>query len=307
VARLKIVDDFVARFAADSSTRARSLIISVFGDAIAVHGNSVWTGSLISALEPLGLNARQLRTAMFRLVGDGWLESRKLGRRSFYGLTRSGLRHSVVAARRIYEADPPEWDGRWTLVATTLLDAPAREELRRELKWLGFGPLAQGVLGHPSADTEALGQTLHDLGLGDRVVVMHARTADVVSDAVMSELAHGAWQLDTLQASYAAFIERFLPLKKALARSRSLDDEQCFQLRTILIDQYRRILLADADLPGELLPAGWPGDLARKLTADLYRSIEAGAERHVVRAFENATGPLPPADRRYLERFGGLR
>jgi phenylacetic acid degradation operon negative regulatory protein len=41
-------------------------------------------------------------------------------------------------------------------------------------------------------------------------------------------------------------------------------------VRTLLIHEYRRVLLRDPNLPEALLPAGWPGLQARALCESLY-------------------------------------
>ena len=306
MAKVRAIEEFVQDFATDASTRARSLIVSVFGDAIAVHGNSVWMGSLIAALEPLGLNSRQLRTAVFRLVNDDWLQSHKIGRRSFYGFTDTGLRHYATAARRLYRSSPPDWDGHWTLVITSLLCATARDELRRELSWLGFGQISSGVLAHPAIDAAALDETLHDMQVTDDVSTLKATARDVSSKKALRRLSEEAWDLESLESAYAEFCRRWVPLKKLIARKKRLDPEQAFQLRTIAIDQYRRILLSDTDLPPELLPARWSGHLARDVLIEVYRIVQAPAEIYLAQSLENESGPLGAADSNYRARFGGL-
>ena len=67
--------------------RARSLLLTLWGDSIAPHGGTVWLGSLIRLAAPLGLNERLVRTGVHRLAQDGWLSATPLGRRSYYGLT----------------------------------------------------------------------------------------------------------------------------------------------------------------------------------------------------------------------------
>lgn len=47
--------------------KAKSLLITVWGDCVAPHGGTVWLRSLINLVEPLGLNDRMVRTAVFRL------------------------------------------------------------------------------------------------------------------------------------------------------------------------------------------------------------------------------------------------
>ena len=132
--------------------RAGSLIITVFGDSISGFSSAVGLASFITCLEPFGLNARQIRTAVFRLVKDDWLACEKIGRKSYYSFTEFGRRQFERSARRIYAARPASWDGLWTLVLPAFVEGGARDELKRELSWLGFGTLATGVLAHPSAD-----------------------------------------------------------------------------------------------------------------------------------------------------------
>ena len=144
---MKQISELVAEFAGRKPVRTGSLIISVFGDAVSQHGSAVWLGSLIKVLEPFGLNQRQIRTAVFRLVKEDWLVARQLGRRSYYSFTETGQRHYEKAARRIYYANLQPWDRKWTLVVPTLCDNKEKESLRRELSWLGYGAVKSGYAG----------------------------------------------------------------------------------------------------------------------------------------------------------------
>src|SRR5579862_6036595 len=122
-------------FRAQRPLRAGSLLITLFGDAIAPRGGAVTLGSLIRLAAPFGLTERLVRTSVARLARDGWLATRRAGRRSEYRLTRSGARRFAQATRRIYGAAPELWGGNWTLVVVPAGAA----RLRDELKWLGFG------------------------------------------------------------------------------------------------------------------------------------------------------------------------
>ena len=287
--------------------RTGSLIITVFGDSVAQHGNSIWLGSLIRLLQPFGLNPRQIRTAVFRLAREDWLVARQVGRKSYYSLSESGLRQCSRAARRIYAARQPAWDGRWTLVLVAALDGEERDQLRRELLWLGYGTLSPGVLAHPTADRSLLDEVLQRRRAAPPVVVFEARTPDPGSADSLRTLCQDCWGLDALAARYLEFVRRFRPVYQALQSSAApLAEDRSFQLRTLLIHEYRRILLHDTDLPDELLPANWTGRMAFNLTGNLYRGVEAGAERYLAEAVETIDGGLPPPDHGYLGRFGGL-
>ena len=84
VSRLEGADPFVSRWIArtlaSDPPRARSLIVSVWGDALAPHGGVAWLSGLIRLMAPFGMNERLVRTSVFRLARDGWLSAQSRGR-----------------------------------------------------------------------------------------------------------------------------------------------------------------------------------------------------------------------------------
>ena len=109
----RFISQWIGDFLAQRPLRANSLIITVYGDFIAPHGGTIWLGSLVRLVEPLGLNERMVRTSVYRLSQEQWLASRQIGRRSFYSLTASGRRRFEQAYRRIYFEHREEWNGEW--------------------------------------------------------------------------------------------------------------------------------------------------------------------------------------------------
>ena len=109
------VAQWTKAFLESHTMRANSLIISVYGDAVAPHGGTVWLGSFIRLVAPLGLNPRMVRTSVFRLSKEKWLVSEQIGRRSYYSLTATGRRRFEHAYRRIYDdaRDRLVFPGRW--------------------------------------------------------------------------------------------------------------------------------------------------------------------------------------------------
>jgi phenylacetic acid degradation operon negative regulatory protein len=278
-----------------------SLIVTVFGDSILPHGGTVWLGSLIHIMTLFGLNDRGVRTAVFRLAKEGWLAPTQVGRRSYYALTESARLRFQAAHRAIYAAAPRPWDGTWTAVLTGLLAASTRDRLRDELRWQGFGEVLPGLLVHPAPDEPALRQTLLDAGAA--VPVMAASGKDWAIGQGAGQIVQRAWNLDELAGKYDTFLTNFRPF---LFQAEGAAPAVCLTLRTLLIHEYRRILLRDPLLPDELLPPHWPGSAARLLCRNLYRLLQDGSERFLVANLETAEGAPPDADARYYERFGGL-
>lgn len=304
----RFITQWVEDLLRDRPVRANSLIITVYGDSIAPHGGSVWLGSFIRLVEPLGLNDRLVRTSVFRLSRDQWLESEHIGRRSYYGLTATGRRRFEHAHRRIYFQPKVHWEGDWQIVLTTASDLTAaqREAMRKELQWEGFGQVAPGVLAHPSADIESLMDILHSNAIQDKVVVLRAKTVGAHPGRPLRELVRECWNLDLIADDYTRFLDRFRPVLRSMKSARELDPEQCFVVRTLLTHEFRRTLLRDPQLPADLLPASWPGDDARALCRELYALTHMDTERHLMNVLETASGRLPEAAPYVFDRFDGL-
>ena len=296
----RLVDEFRSR----PTLRAGSLITTVFGDAVAPRGGTIWLGSLIRVMADFGINERLVRTSVFRLAKDGWLQSTQIGRRSYYSLTDEGRERFEQATHRIYGEPGGHWDGNWCLLLLSALDTADKEPVRRECGWLGFGPLSADVLAHPSPDLGDLDVTLRRLGVADSLVVLGGRT--IRGDRAMRQLARDCWNLDDIDARYADFVQRFRPVYAAVSGKSRIADRAAFAIRTLLIQEYRKVLLRDPLLPAELLPADWHGAAAYRLCRNLYLAVHAAADAFLDTAMETADGPVPPPSRSFLRRFGGL-
>ena len=83
-------DALVSRFRRQRPLRGGSLIITVFGDALAPRGGAITLRSLIALLAPFGLTERLVRTSVVRLADDDWLAAGRVGRLSEYRLSAVG-------------------------------------------------------------------------------------------------------------------------------------------------------------------------------------------------------------------------
>ena len=295
-------------FRRQDRVQAAPLIISVFGDAVVPRGGRIWLGSLIRLLEGLGLNDRLVRTSVFRLARDGWLQSEPSGRRTNYLLTPSGMQRIEEVSRLVYATATPQWDRRWRLIVIVgELGTKDRERLRKALFWQGFGVLNGNCFVHPSANlisafdalvAEGLGELLHEL---KPLMAADAAPGAAASDA---EMVRRAWNLEQLAETYRGFVERYQPILTQLRDGAGeLSDEDAFLLRVLLIHDYRLLLLPDPVLPDVLLAANWPGQKARLLCRELYRRLLTPSERHLDSCLQLANGNTPEASLRLLERF----
>lgn len=247
----------------------KDLIFTLFGDYIIHRGGEIWTGSLIRLLKVLGVSSSQaVRSALSRMSQRGWLQSRRIGRRSYYSLTSKGEKLITSGAQRIFLGRQGSWDGRWHLLTYRIPDehADLRTRLRRELGWIGFGRLDSSLYIAPYDYTDELKELCERLPVADFVDHFEAQYLGPDSD---QDLVNRAWDLDELNEQYRHFIEKYRPLyraaRDAFVSGDGPDPETCFVHRFMLIHEYREFPFIDPDLPAELLPDNWLGGDARRL------------------------------------------
>ena len=306
---LAFVERRLQRLHQQSRIAAGSLIVSVFGDAVLPRGGGIWLGSLIGLMQQLGVNERLVRTAVFRLVKEDWLYTQTQGRRANYHLTAVGQRRFDEAARHIYAAHAPVWDGHWRmLVPAGELDARHRESLRRALHWQGFGEVNSGTFLHPSAD---LAETLDALaadGLGavlPQLMPLLASQPALQPAASHATLVGRAWNLEQLAQGYAQFMADYRPLRKELdsVQDTTIAPRSAFLARSLMIHDFRRLLLQDPELPADLLPRNWPGEQARTLCAGIYGLLLQPSEHYLDENFALAGGHASDPTGLLAQRF----
>lgn len=304
-------NEWITGFLASDPPRSKSLVVTIFGDAIVPHGGMVWLGSLIELLAPFGVNDRLLRTSVFRLAQEGWLGAQRDGRRSSYAITPPAMARFVHAYRRIYAPLNVHWDGSWTLILNGdgALNAAERGAVRKELLWEGYSVIAPGIMGHPAADGPALDELLKRLGVAGKLFVVQGKAMRQVSGRALSDLVAGGWDLSGVAQGYQQFIAQFEPLLTAVQAAEAdggLAPQQAYVVRTLLIHAYRRVQLHDPQLPVELLPTPWPGALAYELTRAIYLAVYAAAEQHIDATLRREDSAAPAAEPAFFDRFGGL-
>ncbi|WP_229219912.1 phenylacetic acid degradation operon negative regulatory protein PaaX [Rugamonas fusca] len=302
-------DDWIAHFLATEPPRSKSLVVTIFGDAIVPHGGMVWLGSLINLLEPFGVNDRLLRTSVFRLAQEGWLGAQRDGRRSSYAIPADAMARFSRAYRRIYAPLQLHWDGNWTLLLSAggNITPAERSALRKELLWQGYSMIAPGIFGHPAAEADVLEALLGRVGVQGKLYVCRASTLPQVSARPLSDMVAEGWDLSDVEAGYQNFMAQFTPLLDLLRPQPAVSTQQAFVVRSLLIHAYRRVQLHDPQLPVELLPDPWPGTQAYELARDIYRLVFAQAEEFIMATLRREDEHAPEADDSFYQRFGGLR
>jgi phenylacetic acid degradation operon negative regulatory protein len=248
---------------------ARSALFDLYGDHLRSRGAHAPVSALVRLLAPLGITAPAVRTAVSRMVRQGWLEPVRLAGVAGYGLTPRAARRLDEAAERIYRHDEREWDGQWHLVVVERLRERARRErLRAALAYLGYAPLDETtwISPRPSPELEGLLET--ERARAERFAASY--------DGDTHGLVARAWDLDGLAHAYRRWLEVAGDLVAPVGPG--TPEDTVFAVRSRLVHEWRKFLFRDPGLPAELLPDKWPGRQAAELfDAESARLLPAAA------------------------------
>ncbi len=285
------VETLLDKFHERMPIRAGSLIVTFFGDAVVPRGGVLSLASLHEIMRAFRISDTLVRTALSRLVSEGWFERWKVGRNSYYRLTPQGQEAFAQATRRIYADPPQEWQGSFDLLL--LENAQDRSALKSELSAAGYGALGPDLL---MAATAAAGTTGPFLRLA-------ASPADLPT---ARRLVERAWPLAEIEGRYKRFIDTYSGILGALERGAGFTNLDALLVRVLLIHDYRRAVLKDPLLPSQLLPKPWAGTAARALCGTIYRTLLPAAERWIDIHAQNDAGPLPAVDQDFGQRFAAM-
>lgn len=267
----------------ESRLRVWSIVITLFGDAIVPRGGVAWLSTLRAITGRLRIESGTLGAALSRLTADGWLIREKRGRRSAYGLNESGQALFTQAAQRIYGPDPAPEPDRWWLLFSA--DPPPET---------GWGRL--------DGRTYLLPRT-SDVPPAPLPSGAHPVRACLDPDG-LRPLVTSAFELGPVAAAYRSFGARFSALYRA--EPEALSPLDAMAARTLMVHEFRRVVLKDPVLPSVVRPHPWAGDQARELAAGLYRALLPASEAWLSAPDRTPGGALPAPDASFYGRFGGL-
>jgi phenylacetic acid degradation operon negative regulatory protein len=235
---------------------ARSALFDLYGDHLRAREDAfrgqVPVAALVKLLAPLGVQAPAVRTAVSRMVRQGWLTAVRLPTGPGYALTPRAVRRLDEAAERIYRTSHHAWNGTWhLLVVAPPTGRSDRERLHAQLQFLGYGQIGGSTWLSPRPAPELDAMLADASARAERFTSAH----DGDSQALIAR----AWDLDGLARAYTRFLDEAAVLLSEVDAS---TDEGAFAARSLLVHDWRKFLFIDPGLPPALLPPDWPGTKA---------------------------------------------
>lgn len=259
------------------TVRPRAYIVTIYGLYGRKLGGWLSVSSLITLMQPLGVEEPAVRSSISRLKLRGIVEAERHD--GVAGYTLSAQARTILARgdHRIYQPSPATVADGWVLAVFSIPESERtqRHQLRSKLGAMGFGTVAPGVWIAPSYLEEDTRATLEAEGLMKYVDLFRA----TYTGAALAQVPQW-WDLSELSEGYRGFLENYQPVLDNWRRRRKRDDEaEAFGDLVRMMTAWRRLPYRDPGLPTELLPHPWVGDEARGVLWSLLNRLETPAAR----------------------------
>lgn len=260
--------------------RTRTVMVSFLGAVVRRMGDWMPIAGTVDLMEQLRLDARSVRTAVFRLKQRGWLAAESRGGKRGYALTPVAVKALVAGDEIIWHArQPANLDDGWCVVNFSVPESERakRHQLRAHLASLGFGNISTAMWIAPARMRGAAEQAVRELGL-DRYAAIFV--GDYVAGQDLRTLLYESWDLAGIDRRYREFVTRFQPEIAALDASHVVAPEHAFVTYLSAVDHWRKLPFRDPGLPREVLADDWSGPGALAVFERLVTLLEGRALAH---------------------------
>jgi phenylacetic acid degradation operon negative regulatory protein len=284
--------------------RPRAAMLTLYGDYVLQRGGEIGIGSLVRLLGNFGLSEQAIRSAVSRMCRSGLLKAKRINHKTYYSLTNEGHSLLIEGAQRIFQRKKSHWDGNWNIVTYSIPESmrQARDKLRVELGWMGYGALGEATWISPYDQTREVKNLLQRLNIGEYV---HVFSAQHQGGTDPKKIVARCWDLGKIHQNYADFLAEYRPKleehRKRLQAGETIEPSECFVGRFNLIHEYRKLPFFDPDLPLELLPKNW----LRPQAAALFNEYHALLTDKANEYFDSVSQDYRGSRRAKTERLKG--
>src|SRR5580700_1701766 len=242
-------DEVLLTWAGGAVQRPPRLLLTLLGDYWWRRAEPLPSAALVALLAEFGVSDSAARAALSRLTRNQLLVTSKSGRRTVVRLSERAARILDDGGNQIFSFGrrSQPWDGMWSLVAFSIPERnrAARDSLRKQLRWLGFAPLYDGLWVSPRNHAAEVIGSLQDL---DITTATAFRATSVPAEC---DIPARAWDLDGLRGRYEHFISFARQLRDTTAAGQ-VPPMDALIARTRVMDEWRAFPGLDPDLPAPL-------------------------------------------------------
>ncbi|MFI2707185.1 PaaX family transcriptional regulator C-terminal domain-containing protein, partial [Nocardioides sp. CER28] len=234
--------------------QSRTTLVTFLGAVVRPLGGWVPIAAAVDLLAELGVDAPSVRTAVFRLKKNGWLESQTRGGARGYVLTAQADRTLAAGDEVIWHArKPAELDDGWCIVHFGVPESlrARRHQLRAHLTSLGFGNVGTALWIAPARMRAAAERAIEELELSAYAAIF---VGDYHGPQDLTQVLYGSWDLAAIDQGYRDFTAAYRP---RVEEARQLRDGEAFAAYLGMVDSWRKLPFRDPGLPREVLGPDW--------------------------------------------------
>ena len=277
--------------------QARSALFDLYGDYLRPRGGRAPVAALVRLLAPLGIAPPAVRTAVSRMVRQGWLHPVRLAAGPGYPITPKAARRLDEAAARIYRT------GRISLGRPVRSDRAGRPAGRRRDR-----PAPRRQPGLPRlrhARRADLGRhprpARRSTRCSPRPACGYERFTATHAAGTPGAIGAGPPGLGPRRDRPRVRAVRRRPAPAARRGHRAQHATRtAYAARFRLVHAWRTFLFRDPQLPPALLPERWPGTAAAAFFDRHAARLRPAADRYVDSASTPSTRAVRPKGRRHV-------
>ena len=257
--------------------QSRTTVVTFLGAVVRPLGGWMPVAAAVDLLAGLGIDAPSVRTAVFRLKKNGWLESETRGGARGYVLTSQADATLAAGDEVIWHArKPAALEDGWCVVHFGVPESlrAKRHRLRAHLTSLGFGNIGTALWIAPARMREAAERAIDELGLSSYAAIF---VGDYHGPQDLATMLYETWDLASIDQGYRDFIDAYQPDAERLVRLRG---REAFAAYLALVDRWRKLPYQDPGLPPEVLADDWSAGEAVTLFEHLVAALEKPALRY---------------------------
>jgi phenylacetic acid degradation operon negative regulatory protein len=260
----------------------RQLIVTLYGLYAREHGGWLSIAAVVRLMADLGVEEPAVRSSISRLKRRGLLDAQRVDGVAGYALTEVAREILADGDARIFGRRRARDSDGWLLVVFSVPESERdkRHQLRSQLTRLGLGTVAPGVWVAPGHLADEAAEVLVRRGLAGYAELF--RGAHLALGEIRESVARW-WDLDSLHARYAEFLDRQEPVRERVTTGEGPEPDQAFADYVRLLTDWRRLPYADPGLPLAVLPADWNGARAADLFGRLRDRLAGPAHEHARR------------------------
>ena len=296
---MRAIEEIIAgRLTGESGQAAHHRhILTVFGLYARPAGVPIAVAAIVHLLQDLGAEPASVRSSISRLKKREVLTSERINGEAGYALSAELEEHMRVGDERIFSPHPARASDPWLLVSFSVPETQRgqRHKIRSGLSRMGFGTVSAGLCVAPGHVYDEALEYLQDNDLLQFVDFFHANHGG--PEELRAKVAQW-WDLDSLEAHYQEFIDKYSPLLARWGKHAQQTEEgsrEAFVDYIRMVTDWRTLPYLDPGLPLEALPNSWNGGAARSLFLDLRALLSPLAGWHAQRIIHGSTHSGGPA------------